>query len=155
MARGRYLQIRLSDDEYKRLQNNANKVGVSKSELVRQFATKDYTVNSNLFEFCDAQTIAIDRDSVEALRKQIRAWGYHYDQAIHALNIIAAKGFMRQEETYETITKAISLLGDINDAKEALFESTNRIEVLALKANISFPTVDKREVVQHDDAQND
>lgn len=129
MARKRVLGVRLDDAEWCTMERNCGRLGVSFSDLVRFYISIPIEYHDRLADEADP-IIAVDRRSVMELARQVRAWGYHYDGCLHALNIVAAKKFMRPEEAEALVRKAVDELvaidatrGTLEAAAEALLES--------------------------------
>lgn len=63
--------------------------------------------------------VIIDRSSVPKLEREMRRWGHHYNQAVHALNRIAHyadRGSLKTEEAHRLLRNAEGNLEDLNVA---------------------------------------
>ena len=60
--------------------------------------------------------IVIDRETAVGMRREMRRWGHHYNQAVHALNAIAY--YMRLDEA------------DATDALEELGKVSNKLSLM-------------------------
>lgn len=80
------LYVRLSDGEKRDLEKAAGRYGMDVSSLVRlliQQAARDGGSESAV------RSLVLDRETTLRLARELRAWGYHYNQAVHALNTIS------------------------------------------------------------------
>lgn len=107
--------VRLTPGEKARALDLASRNGLTVSELVRvliQLPT-DYTAEG-------ARTaVVLDRASVGRLEREMRRWGHHYNQAVHALNRIAyyaERGSLKTDEAHRLLRKAEGNLEDLNVA---------------------------------------
>lgn len=121
------LKVRLTPEEMLRVQRNATRLNVTVSDYVRSLLSIpiceiDDDTQSGVLPDDAVRLVVYDRRSYPKIIRQLRAWGYHYNQAIHALNIIQSKRFLPPEDTYVLMTKANRLLGEINDEKEKIHE---------------------------------
>lgn len=119
MARRGDFHVRLSEDEERVLAEKSARLGISKSALIRFYLSIPIEYHDRLSEAADP-IIAVDRRSVVDLARQARAWGYHYDGCLHALNIVASKKFMRPEEAEALVRKAVDGLVAIDEVRESL-----------------------------------
>ena len=133
-SRHHRLSVRLSDQEMLVLQRNAAEVGESPSAFIRCLLAIPVSVIDN--QAIDAgvnenaiRIVLFDKYTYTRLEKQLKAWGYHYNQAVHALNIIASKKFMTEEDTVNIISKAMGFLEDIDVYRKEIDET---IEGLAI-----------------------
>ena len=63
--------------------------------------------------------VIIDRSSVPKLEREMRRWGHHYNQAVHALNRIAyyaERGTLKTEEAHRLLRNAERNLEGLNVA---------------------------------------
>ena len=78
------IHVRMSEDEVARAKALARSLGMTLSDLIRtllQMPTSSVGEGGNL--------IVIDRVTALKLAREMRRWGHHYNQAVHALNAIA------------------------------------------------------------------
>lgn len=78
------IHVRMSEDEVARAKALARILGMTLSDLIRtllQMPTSSVGGGGNL--------IVIDRVTALKLSREMRRWGHHYNQAVHALNSIA------------------------------------------------------------------
>lgn len=122
MVRKRVLGVRLDDVEWSVMKDVCSRLGVSCSDLVRFYISIPVEYADRLGSALDP-VVAVDRRSVLDLVRQVRAWGYHYDGCLHALNVIAAKRFMRPDEAEALMRQAVEKLAAI-DATRNVLEAT-------------------------------
>lgn len=78
------IHVRMSECEIERAKHLAADTGMTLSDLIRvllQMTTSSVGEGGRL--------IVIDRTTVAKLTLEMRRWGHHYNQAVHALNAIA------------------------------------------------------------------
>lgn len=114
MGRDKLIQIRATAEEAEGFASIARKLGVSRSELFRGMARAlaasphdraDAIVKGDVFVCVDVATMA-------NMQKQLRLYGAHYNQAVHALNIIKKKPYMKAPEARAQLERIASLLED-------------------------------------------
>lgn len=108
----RRMFVRMSDDGLSRAQTLAASLDMTLSELVRlllQFARPETGTTPD-------SLIVIDRATAVKLRQEMRRWGYHYNQAVHALNAIAY--YLRLDET--DAGEALEELGKVSRKLEEM-----------------------------------
>ena len=74
----------MSEGEVKRAKALARSLGMTLSDLIRtllQLPTSSIEEGGSL--------VVIDRTTAVKLAREMRRWGHHYNQAVHALNAIA------------------------------------------------------------------
>ncbi|MEG0503218.1 MAG: hypothetical protein RR547_01105, partial [Raoultibacter sp.] len=79
--------------------------------------------------------IIYDAASIAGLHMQLRRWGYHFDGALKALNTIAAREFMRPEETEYICNEAIAAIKEATAARVSL---DARIDEMVNTWGVSF-----------------
>lgn len=136
------LHVRMSQDELERARQLADALGLTLSDLVRilvqapaEMARPKIPRHGELppGELPPSSLIVVDRNTAVGLRRELRRWGYHYNQAVHALNAIAY--YMRLDEAdatdaLEEPSKVSRKLDSMNAGVEAL-----RSEVAAISAH--------------------
>ena len=78
------IHVRMSEDEVTRAKALAKSLGMTLSDLIRtllQLPASSVGEGGNL--------VVIDRVTALKLAREMRRWGHHYNQAVHALNAIA------------------------------------------------------------------
>lgn len=100
--------VRMTPEGLAQAKALAESVDMTLSELVRMLlqATRPGTAPESL--------IVVDRNTAIGLRRELRRWGHHYNQAVHALNAIAY--YLRLDEA------------DAADALEELEKVSRKLE---------------------------
>jgi hypothetical protein len=106
------LHVRVSQEELDRARRLSDTLGMTLSDLVRVFIQ----VSAPSLSKSPGSVIVIDRGTALGLRREMRRWGYHYNQAVHALNAIAY--YLRLEET--DAAEALEELGRVGDKLDAM-----------------------------------
>lgn len=78
------IHVRMSEGEAKRARALAKRLGMTLSDLIRtllQLPASSIKEGGGL--------VVIDRTTAVKLAREMRRWGHHYNQAVHALNAIA------------------------------------------------------------------
>lgn len=149
-ARTHMVTVRFSNAEFQNLKGKTEALNCTASDLVRMLACLPVkTVDK---PFSEADYITFDDKAYGELIRQIRHWGYHLDHALHALNIVASKGFMTQEDTYELVSKAVSYIADVEKVQQTLF---NEIKQLARADRVMLKKRPTRTVAPSDDGEGD
>lgn len=131
------LHIRMSHVELERTRDLAGMLGMTMSDLVRALVQAPaWMIRPEALRHGEAPSgcrppgdpssstlIVMDRDTAVRLRRELRRWGHHYNQAVHALNAIAY--YLRLDEAdatdaIEELTKANRKLDSMNDGVAAL-----------------------------------
>ncbi|WP_156439363.1 hypothetical protein [Olsenella sp. DNF00959] len=116
--------VRLTPGEKDRALDFASRNGLTVSQLVRVLIQlpADCTVEG-------ARTaVVLDRASAGRLEREMRRWGNHYNQAVHALNRIAyyaERGSLRTDEAQRLLSVAAGNLEDLNVTVVQLREETH------------------------------
>lgn len=120
------IHLRLSEKEKLRLKNLAESKGMSMSDVVRvliQLPAESVPGET------DFETIVIlDKDTMGRMRREMRRWGYHYNQAVHALNALAY--YMRHDEA--DFMDALDVLDNVSQKIDAM-----NIGVIELRNDVS------------------
>lgn len=121
MARTERVYIRMAPDDKSRLKSLASRSSMSASQVVRALvacATK--------YDFPDSseyRVIVFDRDTAPRIAREMRTWGYHYNQGVHALNRLAyyaQRGSLKDGEAERLLNKANGNLEDVEVAAREL-----------------------------------
>lgn len=75
-------------------------------------------------------SVVLDRASAGRLEREMRRWGNHYNQAVHALNRIvyyAERGSLRTDEAQRMLNVSAGNLEDLNIAVMQLREETHNL----------------------------
>lgn len=80
----RQLHIRMSEKEMTRAKRLADACGLTLSDLVRVLLQLPAECAED-----GGRLVVVDRTTAVKLAREMRRWGHHYNQAVHALNAIA------------------------------------------------------------------
>ncbi|MDU8005764.1 hypothetical protein [Eggerthella lenta] len=78
------IHVRMSEGEIERAKSLAADTGMTLSDLIRVLLQ----LPAPLVEE-GGRLVVIDRTTAAKLAREMRRWGHHYNQAVHALNAIA------------------------------------------------------------------
>ena len=118
--------VRISDAELIHARQIASALDMSLSGLVRLLLD---SASLGTVDNADA-IVVIDRPTAIGLRMEMRRWGYHYNQAVHALNAIAyylRLNEMDEYEVLEELDKVSCKIESMNDGVSLLREKTSEI----------------------------
>lgn len=114
----RQIHVRMSEDEAKRAKALARSLGMTLSDLIR---TLLQLPASSIEE--GGSLVVIDRATAVKLAREMRRWGHHYNQAVHALNAIAyylRANDMDASDVLEELDRASGKLAAMQPGIEAL-----------------------------------
>lgn len=97
--------------------------GLTASQIIRTFISLDGHGD-------DARVVVFDRNTAPLIQREMRKWGHHYNQAVHALNRIAfyaERGSLKSEEARQLLFKANSNLREVHEGSEALAEQVAKL----------------------------
>ncbi|WP_288220354.1 plasmid mobilization protein [uncultured Adlercreutzia sp.] len=80
------LSFRLAEDDYQKLAERCRKAELSQSKYLRYLIRIPIVTNQEHGE--DVQCIVLDQKSLRKMSRELTRWGYHYNQAVHAMNSI-------------------------------------------------------------------
>ena len=131
-SRDRRVYVRLNETERRAVQENADRLGTTVSGLIRALITMPIEIQQEALSEDDAaKVIVFDRKAIPELAKQVRMWGYHYDQAVRALNTIARARFMRADDANHYMGRATSLLEGIEESRRDLERNASELMLQA------------------------
>ena len=84
-GKGRRVTFRMGEADYAELCARCERAGLSRSEYMRLLVRIPVSTEANAGE---EHRILFDRKAMWALSRELRKWGYHYNQAVHALNTV-------------------------------------------------------------------
>ncbi len=84
-GKGRRVTFRMDDADYDELRGRCERAGLSMSAYMRILVRIPVSTEANAEE---EHRILFDRKALWALSRELRKWGYHYNQAVHALNTV-------------------------------------------------------------------
>lgn len=108
----------MSEGEVKRARALAKRLGMTLSDLIR---TLLQLPASSIEE--GGSLVVIDRATAVKLAREMRRWGHHYNQAVHALNAIAyylRANDMDAPDVLEELDRASGKLAAMQPGIEAL-----------------------------------
>lgn len=123
-GKGRRVTFRMDEADYAELCARCERAGLSKSEYMRLLVRIPVSTEANAGE---EHRILFDRKALWALSRELRKWGYHYNQAVHALNtvkffvergrersdVLEGKGPLIEEELSQVNENAARLTGEL------------------------------------------
>lgn len=117
-AKTRWVNVRLSEEEYALLDANARRLGANYSELIRALIRTPIALGADSVMAMSYSGLryplaVIDAQQIDELTRQVRYYGHHYNQALRALNTIASKGFMRADIAEGYLQRALMHLNSI------------------------------------------
>ena len=112
------IHVRMSEGEVNRAKALAQDLGMTLSDLVRALLQLP---ESSVEE--GGSLVVIDRVTSLKLAREMRRWGHHYNQAVHALNAIAyylRANDMDTADVLEELDRASGKLAAMQPGVEAL-----------------------------------
>ena len=82
----RTLSFRLAEDDYQKLVERCRKAELSKSMYLRYLIRIPIVCDEATEE--SAPCVVLDKRSIRDISRELTRWGYHYNQAVHAMNSI-------------------------------------------------------------------
>ncbi len=80
------ISCRMTDEDREQLCSQAAKLQLSPSDYLRYLIR----IPVDIKEATDSsKCIVVDTDTLEDLSSELTKWGYHYNQAVHAMNTVA------------------------------------------------------------------
>lgn len=126
------IHVRMSEDEVARAKALAKSLGMTLSDLIRtllQLPASSVGEGGNL--------VVIDRVTALKLAREMRRWGHHYNQAVHALNAIAyylRANDMDTSDVLEELDRTSARLAAMQPGIEALRREAEAISQRAIAA---------------------
>lgn len=124
------IHVRMSEGEVARAKALARSLGMTLSDLIRtllQMPEPSAKEGGNL--------IVIDRTTAVKLAREMRRWGHHYNQAVHALNAIAyylRANDMDTSDVLEELARTSAKLAAMQPGVEALRREAETISQRAV-----------------------
>ncbi len=123
------LHVRMSQDELDCARQLASALGMTLSDAVRVLVQLPVaTVKQGI-----GSVVLVDRETAVGIRRELRRWGHHYNQAVHALNAIAyylRLNEMDSDDVLEELEKANRKLATMDAGVDAL-----RSEIAAISTH--------------------
>lgn len=130
-ARSVPCRVRVSRSELAELRSRAAATSLSLSAYVRMMSLLPALPIGEGDEPPSSQAcetiVLLDRRTALALLAELRRWGSQYNQAVKALNAVAAGRYLRDEDAERVCDGAIALLAEISDMQDTL---AGRIDAL-------------------------
>lgn len=120
------LHVRMSQGELDRARRLAGMFDMTLSDLIRVLTQLPVAALSN----APNSLIVIDCETAAGLRREMRRWGYHYNQAVHALNAIAyylRLNEMDECEVLEELNKVSCKVESMNNGVSLLREEVDEL----------------------------
>jgi hypothetical protein len=122
------INIRVTADEKRRLKDVSRSSHMSMSRVTRALIQLPVTT---VPEDGDFKTVVIlDSDSMPRIAREMRRWGYHYNQACHALNSLAYY-MSRDRVDYGDCVERLDVIEEkvegMNDGVEGLRGEVSRL----------------------------
>lgn len=86
MNKTRTLSFRLAEDDYQKLVERCRVSELSQSKYLRYLIRIPMLAEAAKGEIPDG--VVIDRKTMRQMSRELTRWGYHYNQAVHAMNSI-------------------------------------------------------------------
>ena len=112
------IHVRMSEGEIERAKSLAADTGMTLSDLIRVLLQLPAPLVAE-----GGRLLVIDRTTAAKLAREMRRWGHHYNQAVHALNAIAY--YLRANDM-----DAPDVLEELDRASEKLAAMQPGIELL-------------------------
>ena len=119
--------FRMEGGDYDALCERCERAGLSKSEYLRYLVRIPLSTEANAG---DEHRILVDRRALWAMSRELTKWGYHYNQAVHAMNLInfhARHGHVDRDLVAESIPTIERELADVNGAAREMAAELGRI----------------------------
>ena len=126
----RQIHVRMSEGEVNRAKAFARSLGMTLSDLIRTLLQ----LPASSIEEGDG-LVVIDRTTAVKLAREMRRWGHHYTQAVHALNAIAyylRANDMDASDVLEELDRASGKLAAMQPGIEALRREAEAISKRAI-----------------------
>lgn len=124
------IHVRMSEGEVDRAKQLASSLGMTLSDLIRILLQLPADAVRE-----SATLVVIDRATAVKLSREMRRWGHHYNQAVHALNAIAyylRANDMDTGDVLEELDRASGKLAAMQPGIEALRREAEAISGRAI-----------------------
>ena len=124
------IHVRMSEGEIARAKRLAPSLGMTLSDLVRVLLQLPADAVRE-----GADLVVIGRTTAVKLSREMRRWGHHYNQAVHALNAIAyylRANDMDADDVLEELDRASGKLAAMQPGIEALRREAQAISGRAI-----------------------
>ena len=142
MASTTVIHIRASREEVEAFGRNADLLSTTKSALGRALIAMPVAIQEEaLSAYGDGTSnvaLVVDKEAFARLTQQIRRYGHHYNQAVHALNTVAAKRFLPPDETEAYMRRALAKLDSVDGAMRGVESGVRRIMGIARAGGLLY-----------------
>lgn len=117
---------RLSDEDRDQLHQQAERFQKTPSEYIRYLIR----IPVDAKEGDGTRCVVLDTDALGSMSRELTKWGYHYNQAVHAMNLInfhARHGHVDRDLVAESIPTIERELADVNAAAREMAAELGRI----------------------------
>lgn len=128
MNKTRTLSFRLAEDDYQKLVERCRVSELSQSKYLRYLIRIPMLAEAAKGEVPDG--VVIDRKTMRQMSRELTRWGYHYNQAVHAMNLInfhARHGHVDRDLVADSIPTIERELADVNAAAREMTAELGRI----------------------------
>ena len=80
------LSFRLAEDDYQTLAKRCHEAELTQSKYLRYLIRTPLVLDANHGE--DVRCVILDKVALRKISRELTRWGYHYNQAVHAMNSI-------------------------------------------------------------------
>lgn len=80
------LSFRLAEDDYQTLARRCREADLTQSKYLRYLIRTPLVLGDDHGE--DVRCVILDNVSLRKISRELTRWGYHYNQAVHAMNSI-------------------------------------------------------------------
>lgn len=80
------LSFRLAEDDYQTLARRCREAELTQSKYLRYLIRTPLVLADDHGE--DVRCVILDKVSLRKISRELTRWGYHYNQAVHAMNSI-------------------------------------------------------------------
>ncbi len=122
------LTCRLSDSDRDLLRTQADKLDVKPSEYVRYLIHLPVEAPGVA---SGAHCVVLDTNALSSMSRELTKWGYHYNQAVHAMNTIALfinRGRLDVNYFMASLDDINEKLGEVNRGRQQIVYELAKLE---------------------------
>lgn len=123
------IHVRMSEGEVARAKTLAKSLGMTLSNLIRALLQMSA---SSIEE--GGRLVVIDRATAVKLSREMRRWGHHYNQAVHALNAIAYYLRANDMDTSDVLEELNRTSGKLAAMQPGIEELRREAEAISQRA---------------------
>lgn len=121
------LSFRLAEDDYQTLAKRCREAELTQSKYLRYLIRTPLVLDESHGE--DVRCVILDKTALRKISRELTRWGYHYNQAVHALNSInyyMVNGKVKQDLLEGKAESIEVALLDVNkNAQRIVYEIAN------------------------------